>query len=295
MDARWQLNGSTILLLMPENVEDNYEGTVDSPTSITARSSPKFANSPETPSSLNCTHQTPVPPQQTTTAATQSSSPSNHPPYDDKCLRMGQGNLGAVTFTNVCSEPIDLKWCYRKHGDSGPWTCTVTPKLEPNHTLQSPLCYRCAYDGRAAAYLSSRNLLAELPSDAEVASWSGSGPPEQNSSASGSQGSSDGQRQWRFVNPAQNWDTLSFEIRGRNGDSTSDDWNDEATLQTITLKPGESWTEDCGSYFSLDIKWQLASASDPQVDTFYASLVCYANNFVWNNNHNLREYDFPRQ
>ena len=251
---------------------------------------------PKNVTSFTCTRQTPAPTAQPVAVSTQPSEPSsNHPPYDNKCLRTGQGNLGSVTITNICTEPIDLKFCYRKQGDSGPWTCAVTPRLEPNHTLQSPFCNQCAYDGRAAAYLSSRNLLGSLPSDEEVASWSGSGPPPQNSSASASQGSSDGQRQWHFVNPSQNWDTLSFEIRGRNGDSTSDDWNDEATLQTVTLKPGQSWTEDCGGYFSLDIKWHLASASDPQVDTFYASLVCYANNFVWNNNHNLREYDFPRQ
>jgi hypothetical protein len=272
----------------------DFVGVVTGQTSITAHGVFKDDSVDTHDQSLNCIRQTPIAPPRA--PAPDQSPSSSHLPYDDKCLRTGQGNLGSVTITNICTQPIDLKFCYRKQGDSGPWTCTVTPRLEPNHTLQSPFCNQCAYDGRAAAYLSSRNLLGSLPSDAEVASWTGSGPPPgQNSSASGGQGSSDGQRQWHFVNPAQNWDTLTFEIRGRNGDSTSDDWNDEATLRTVTLKPGESWTQDCGSYFSLDIKWQLASASDPQVDTFFNSLVCYANNFVWTNNHTLREYDFPRQ
>jgi hypothetical protein len=203
--------------------------------------------------------------------------------------------LGAVTFTNICTEPVDLKWCYRQHGSGSNWQCTVTPKLLPNHTLESRFCDQCAYDGRVAAYLSSRGLLNSLPSDAEVNSWPDSGAPGQGSSASGNGSASSGQRQWRFVSPGQNWDSLTFEIRGRSGDSTSDDWNDETRIRTITLKLGESWTEACGGYFSLDIKWQLPSASDPQVDTFFNSLVCYANNFVWNNNHNLRKYDFPRQ
>jgi TonB family protein len=293
---KWQLNGSSITIhTSQEHNGDDFAGTMNSQTSMTLR----VVGHPETgytgvSGSLTCNRLTPVPSPQPEAAKTQSST--NHPPYDDKCLRTGQGSLGSVTVTNICTQPIDLKFCYRKQDDSGPWTCTVTPRLEPNHTLQSPLCEQCVFDGRAVAYLSSRNLVGSLPSDAEVASWTGSGPlPGQNSSASDGQGSSDGQRQWHFVNPAQNWDTLTFEIRGRNGDSNSDDWNDEATIRTITLKPGESWTEDCGGYFSLDIKWQLASASDPQVDTFYNSLVCYANNFVWNNNHNLREYDFPRQ
>lgn len=251
---------------------------------------------PKTVTSFTCTRPTPAPTAQPVAASTQPSEPaSNHPPYDDKCIRLGPGTLGAVSFTNICSEPIDLKWCYRQHGAGGDWHCTVTPKLFPNHTLSSPSCYQCSYDGRAAAYLSSRNLMADLPSDAEVASWTGSGPPQSASNNSTNSGSSDGQRQWRFVNPSQNWDTLTFEIHGRNGDSTSDDFNDETPIRTITLKPGESWTEDCGGYFSLDIKWVLASSSDPQTDIYYASLVCYANNFVWNNNHNLREYAFPRQ
>jgi hypothetical protein len=292
---KWELNGSNIkILTSQERNGDDFVGTMNSPTSMTFRIVGHPGGSYDNDSgSLTCNRLTPLPPPQ---PAAQAQPSPNHPPYDDECLRTGQGNLGSVTITNICTQPIDLKFCYRKQGDSGPWTCTVTPRLEPNHTLQSPFCNQCAYDGRAAAYLSSRNLLGSLPSDAEVASWTGSGPPPgQNSAASGGQGSSDGQRQWHFVNPAQNWDTLTFEIRGRNGDSTSDDWNDEATLRTVTLKPGESWTQDCGSYFSLDIKWQLASASDPQVDTFFNSLVCYANNFVWTNNHNLREYDFPRQ
>jgi hypothetical protein len=292
---KWELNGSNIkILTSQEHNGDDFVGTMNSPTSMTFRIVGHPGGSYDNDSgSLTCNRLTPLPPPQ---PAAQAQPSPNHPPYDDKCLRTGQGNLGSVTITNICTQPIDLKFCYRKQGDNGPWTCTVTPRLEPNHTLPSPFCNQCAYDGRAAAYLSSRNLLGSLPSDAEVASWTGSGPPPgQNSSASGGQGSSDGQRQWHFVNPAQNWDTLTFEIRGRNGDSTSDDWNDEATLRTVTLKPGESWTQDCGSYFSLDIKWQLASASDPQVDTFFNSLVCYANNFVWTNNHNLREYDFPRQ
>lgn len=289
---KWQLNGSSITILTSqEHNGDDFVGTMNGQTSMTLRVVGRWVADS---GSLTCNRLTPLPPPPQPVAQAQPSP--NHPPYDDKCLRTGQGNLGSVTITNICTQPIDLKFCYRKQGDSGSWTCTVTPRLEPNHTLQSPFCNQCAYDGRAAAYLSSRNLLGSLPSDAEVASWTGSGPPPgQNSSASGGQGSSDGQRQWHFVNPAQNWDTLTFEIRGRNGDSTSDDWNDEATLRTVTLKPGESWTQDCGSYFSLDIKWQLASASDPQVDTFFDSLVCYANNFVWTNNHNLREYDFPRQ
>lgn len=294
-DATWQLNGSQITIWTPDSAADMiYAGNTDT-NSITARIVAVYQNHGDF-GSLGCQRQTPLPPPPPPPQpAAQAESSSNHPPYDDKCIRLGPGTLGAVSFTNICSEPIDLKWCYRQHGVGGDWHCTVTPKLFPNHTLASPPCYQCSYDGRAAAYLSSRNLLAELPSDQEVASWTGSGPPQSASNNSTNSGSSDGQRQWRFVNPPQNWDTLTFEIHGRNGDSTSDDFNDETPIRTITLKPGESWTEDCGGYFSLDIKWVLASSSDPQTDIYYASLVCYANNFVWNNNHNLRQYDFPRQ
>lgn len=295
-DATWQLSGSHITLRTPDSTARMvYEGDTDTSNSITARIVALYQDQGDF-GSLDCRRQTPMPLAQPIAPSSQSTSRiSSHPPYDDTCIRLGPGTLGAVAFTNICTEPIDLKWCYRQHAASGDWHCTVTPKLLPNHTLASPSCYQCSYDGRAAAYLSSRNLLASLPSDEEVASWSGSGPPQSASNNSSNSGSSDGQRQWRFVNPSQNWDTLTFEIRGRNGDSNSDDWNDETPLQTVTLKPGESWTEDCGGYFSLDIKWVLASSSDPQTDVYYASQVCYANNFEWNNNHNLREYDFPRQ
>lgn len=237
-------------------------------------------------------------PNPTENQATQSQSASNHPPYDDKCIRMGAGNLGAVTFTNICTEPIDLKWCYRQHGAGGDWHCSVTPKLMPNHTLESPFCYQCSYDGRAAAFLSSRGLLGSLPSDAEVASWSGSGAPSQNSSSAGADNGAvpnDGQRRWHLTNPSQNWDTVFVEVHGRSGDSTSDDWNDETPIITFSLKPGEQQLLTCNQWFSLDVRWYTSSSSNPQTDIYYASLVCYANNFVWNNNHNLREYAFPRQ
>jgi tetratricopeptide (TPR) repeat protein len=296
-DATWQLNGSNIAIQTPDHAGYAvYQGSTDISSSITARTVSLYHQSGDF-GSLNCTRQSPPAPRQTTVATNQSpSASSNHPPYDDKCIRLGPGNLGAVTFTNVCTEPVDLKWCYRKHGSSDPWTCTVTLKLLENHTLSSPFCYQCSFDGRTAAYLSSRNLSSMLPSDQEVASWSDSGASQSGSANSAnSSAPNDGQRRWRIANPSQNWDTVYLEVRGRSGDSTSDDWNDETPITNFSLQPGAQQLLTCGGWFSLDIKWYTSSSSNPQTDIYYASLICYANNFVWNNNHNLREYDFPRQ
>jgi hypothetical protein len=102
-------------------------------------------------------------------------------------------------------------------------------------------------------------------------------------------------RRWKIVNPSQNWDTVYLEVRGRSGESTSDDWNDETAINTLSLAPGGQQLLTCGQWFSLDIRWYTTSSSNPQTDVYYVSLICYVNNFVWNNNHNLREYDFPRQ
>ncbi len=297
-DATWQLNGSSITIRTADASADMvYEGAIDIANSIRARTVSLYHNQGDF-GSLDCNRQTPISVPQTVSSTSQSStSGSNRPPFDDKCIRMGQGNLGAVTFTNVCTEPVDLKWCYRQHGANGDWKCTVTPRLFPNHTLQSPFCYQCAYDGRAAAYLSSKGLLGSLPSDAEVASWSGSGASQDGSPSGAGNGSvpNDGQRRWRITNPSQNWDTVFLEVRGRSGDSTSDDWSDETPITSFSLRPGAQQLLTCDQWFSLDIRWYTSSSSNPQTDVYYASLVCYANNFVWNNNHNLREYDFPRQ
>jgi tetratricopeptide (TPR) repeat protein len=296
-EATWQLNGAAVTILTPGNAAANFEGTLTSPTTIEARGVFKENSVDVHDEFLNCARQTPIAPPASAAPVSESApAGSNHPPYDDKCIRLGRGNLGAVTFTNICSEPIDLKWCYRKHGSGEAWTCQAALRLLQNHTLSSPFCYQCSYDGRAAAYLSSRNLTSMLPSDQEVASWSDSGAPQAGSANSPNSGvPNDGMRRWKIVNPSQNWDTVYLEVRGRSGESTSDDWNDETAINTLSLAPGGQQLLTCGQWFSLDIRWYTTSSSNPQTDVYYVSLICYANNFVWNNNHNLREYDFPRQ
>jgi len=296
-EASWRLNGTRVTILTPGNAAANFEGTLASPTTIEAHGVFKENSVDVHDEFLNCARQTQIaPPASAAPVHQDSPADSNHPPYDDKCIRLGGGNLGAVTFTNICSEPIDLKWCYRKHGSDEAWTCQVTLKLLQNHTLSSPFCYQCSYDGRAATYLSSRNLSSMLPSDQEVASWADSGAPQFGSANSANSGvPNDGMRRWKIVNPSQNWDTVYLEVRGRSGDSTSDDWNDETPVNTLSLAPGAQQLLTCGQWFSLDIRWYTTSSSNPQTDVYYVSLICYANNFVWNNNHNLREYDFPRQ
>lgn len=105
-----------------------------------------------------------------------------------------------------------------------------------------------------------------------------------------------GQRRWRIVNPSQNRNSVSFDAHGRNGNSTSDDWNEEAPVSSGNLSPGQDQTLNCDNWYSLDIKWHLNTSDyNPQTDTFYVSLVCYANNYVWDRANNVREYDFARQ
>ncbi|MGB8099752.1 MAG: hypothetical protein WCF17_21565 [Terracidiphilus sp.] len=105
------------------------------------------------------------------------------------------------------------------------------------------------------------------------------------------------QRRWRLLNPSQNRHSVSFEVRGRNGNSTSDDWNDETPITTGSLEPGRDQTLNCDQWYSLDIKWHLNTPDyDPTTDIFYVSLVCYGENYVWNHtNDNVREYTFPRR
>jgi hypothetical protein len=105
-----------------------------------------------------------------------------------------------------------------------------------------------------------------------------------------------GTRRWRLFNPGQNRNSVSFEAHGRNGNSTSDDWNDETPVTSGNLRPGQDQTLNCDNWYSLDIKWHLNTSDyNPQTDVFYVSLVCYANNFAWNRANNVREYEFPRR
>ena len=105
-----------------------------------------------------------------------------------------------------------------------------------------------------------------------------------------------GPRRWRIVNPGQNRNSIFFDVHGRNGNSTSDEWDDETPVTSGNLRPGQDQTLNCDQWYSLDIKWHLNTSDyNPQTDTFYVSLVCYANNFVWDRANNIREYDFPRQ
>jgi hypothetical protein len=106
-----------------------------------------------------------------------------------------------------------------------------------------------------------------------------------------------GPRRWRLVNPGQNRNSVSFEARGRNGNSTSDDWNDETPVTSGNLGPGQDRSLTCDQWYSVDIKWHLNTSDyNPQTDTFYVSLVCYGDNYLWNHtSDNVREYVFPRQ
>jgi len=64
------------------------------------------------------------------------------------------------------------------------------------------------------------------------------------------------QGRWHLVHPGQNWDSSTFEARGRSGESTSDDSKDQVT--SVTLKPSENFTPSCEDWFSLHIKWQFS-------------------------------------
>jgi len=300
--GRWQQSGSSIQWTAMNQGWRLVQGTISDGEHMTARMGQ--------PQTLNmggwhmerydCTLTSSGPDQVSSpvdTGGASSAATSEHPAFHNRCVRMEPGDLGEMTLTNVCSQPVDLKWCYRKHGTNDPWQCQVTPKLPLNHMLETPKCYQCSYDARIATYYSSENLIGSLPSDQEmsVANPPGSSPETNSGSSSLASDTDDGQRRWRLVNPSQNWDSVTFEARGRSGESNSDDWNDETPITTVNLKPGGTFTLNCDQWFSLDIKWYLSSAQRSDVDTFWASLVCYANNPEWNRAKNTREYDFPRQ
>lgn len=98
------------------------------------------------------------------------------------------------------------------------------------------------------------------------------------------------------MNPGQNRSTVVFEIHGRSGDSTTDDYDQERFVDSGSLAPGQTKSLSCEEWYSLDMKWHLNTSDyDSSVDNFYAQLVCYGSNPIWNQNNGVREYDFRRQ
>jgi hypothetical protein len=101
-------------------------------------------------------------------------------------------------------------------------------------------------------------------------------------------------RRWQLFNPGQNSNSVSFEVRGL-GPSDAE-WDNETPVTSGRLSPGHQLVLNCDGWGALDIKWHLnIPESNPEQNTFFARLACIEENFLWNNVHNLRHFDFPRQ
>jgi TPR repeat protein len=310
--AHWVQQGTTVHIFIPTTLNFDLEGTL-SGDSIAGRpvAQPSMAadfarmgHSAGPGGAFSCQRPPPpVPPSYVDTSTSNSTDASisvskgGRPRFQTRCIRTVQGTLGQMTLTNICSQPVDLKWCYRKHGSGDRYVCQITTYLYQNHTLETPKCYRCSYDVRFATYFSSENLSSSMPSDQEMnAARSPISEPQGTSARNGGNpaGGDSDERRWQLLNPTKNAESVTFEARGRSGESNSDDWSDETPLMSVTLKPGENYVLNCDQWFSLDVKWHLSSAGRTDgLDTFWQSLVCYANNPTWARANNLREYDFP--
>jgi len=106
------------------------------------------------------------------------------------------------------------------------------------------------------------------------------------------------ERRYQIGNPSQNSSSVAYEVRGVNGNDLAErfEWQHFTPLTSGRLAPGEQLQLSCGSWMELAIQWRLAAFEpDPDRNLFSAMLDCHENNFVWNQNHNLLKWQFPRQ